>query len=327
METRPSNASPKTTLLDRYQERLKTIPSPGYGAGCHGDILGVANRGVKAGLSAQRICDDIRANIPHGRRTVSDREIMDAINKAFGDHDAGVQPLIKPKPVVNNGNAIRLKLVDRGKGTTEADFSESSPIRLDWSPEEDPIGMLQTLYNPDDLIYIGERLTPGLLGKNIRPCKEWVDHFSKGGKAGPYIVPNPLNGQPVPTKSGAGVTFRGDRNVSVFRFCVVEFDNISIDDQSAFWASVDLPICVLIDSGGKSIHGWIDVRRLADVSTLEAWDRHIKNRLYVQALIPLGVDSACSNPSRLSRLPGHFRADTGRQQRLLYLSPEGRRVH
>jgi hypothetical protein len=62
------------------------------------------------------------------------------------------------------------------------------------------------------------------------------------------------------------------------------------------------------------------------VHTFEAWDHHIKERLYSQILEPMGVDPACKNSARLSRLPGHFRAEKRQLRRVLYLSVEGRKV-
>jgi len=72
----------------------------------------------------------------------------------------------------------------------------------------------------------------------------------------------------------------------------------------------------LIDSGGKSIHAWIRV----DCPDRNAWERAIEQELFGQWLAPMGVDLACRNESRLSRLPGHYRVDTGNRQRLLFLA-------
>jgi len=135
----------------------------------------------------------------------------------------------------------------------------------------------------------------------------------------PHIIIPPLNGLPGGKKAGEGTTYRGDGNVKTFKYCLAEFDTLSREDQIQFWTAVKLPIVCLIDSGGKSIHAWLKVSELAQVERLEQWATHIKRRLYDQGLIPLGVDSACSNPSRLSRLPGHLR-DTGKNQRILWLA-------
>jgi hypothetical protein len=321
-------------LLDLYHDRLSSIPSPG-GNGCHPDLLGTANLGIMAEVPPEQVFEDICGAIPRGKRIVTHREIADAVNKAAEDHKVIVLPSgenyrrysqTKPKPVVDDGPAALRKLIDQGKGVTEADIWEASPIPLGWPPEEDAIQVLTALYGNDDVIYIGESYADGVIGQNIRTCSEWIDHLSHEGKPAPHIIPNPLNGQPVEKKSGDGLTLRGDGNVCVFRFCMVEFDDMSREDQLSFWASINLPISALIDSGGKSIHGWLDVRKLADVPTSEAWDHHIRNRLYGQILEPMGVDSACKNPSRLSRFPGYFRTEKNNRQRLLYLSPTGRKV-
>lgn len=330
----PQGNNPQTPIkLSKYQEHLASLPAPG-GNGCHVALLGVANQGISAGLPSDEIFADIRAAIPQGKRIVTDREIMDAVNRAAQDHNGATLPSgetyhrYRPQhePAIKNGTAVLHKLIEQGKGADEADLWEASPVRIHWQTEEDKVRLFQHLYNPDDSVFIGERIALGVIGENIRRASEWIDYFSNGGQAGPHIIPNSLSGQPILKKSGDGYTFRSDGNISTFRFCMVEFDNLTREDQLAFWASVNLPVSVLIDTGGKSIHGWIDVRRLADVSTFEAWDHHIKGRLYSQILEALGVDPACKNPARLSRLPGHFRSETQRWQRVLYLSPDGRKV-
>nr|HPR03448.1 hypothetical protein [Deltaproteobacteria bacterium] len=186
--------------------------------------------------------------------------------------------------------------------------------------------ILSTLYAPDDLVFIGEKHQEGILGDTIRPVSEWISYFQGGGKTGPHIIPNPLTGIPGPKKSGDGETLRGDLTVKAYRYCVVEFDNLSREDQIKFWSAARLPIVALIDSGGKSIHAWLQVSKLDEVRTLDEWDEQIKVRLYEKLLIPLGVDPQCKNASRLSRLPGHFRSEKNSMQRLLWLSNEGRSV-
>jgi hypothetical protein len=98
---------------------------------------------------------------------------------------------------------------------------------------------------------------------------------------------------------------------------MAEFDDISRADQLAFWATIPLPIAALIDSGGKSIHALIAVQGIANCAE---WQRRIEDDLYARYLVPLGVDPACRNEARLSRLPGHLR-DGETWQRLLYLNP------
>jgi hypothetical protein len=174
---------------------------------------------------------------------------------------------------------------------------------------------------------LSEFIVPALPGINIKLVSEWIAYFKNGGKTKPHIIVNPLTGKLAPKKSNPDeMTFRGDNNVIKYRYALVEFDNLSHEEQIRFWSAIKLPIVALIDSGGKSIHAWLDVQKLAPVSMPEEWEKNIKNRLYDRLLASFGIDTGCANASRLSRLPGHFREEKGNYQRLLWLSPEGRPV-
>jgi hypothetical protein len=311
--------------LDRYNDNLRNARPPGTGA--HGWILSTANLGTISGLAGEQIFSDIRRSIPTGTRRISDGEILAAINKALGDHRGGTcTPRLRTKPVVNDGAVALQRIIEQGKITTEVDLWEASPIRLWDDPQGDPALLIKTLFGPDDLIWIGDRHQAGIMGDTIRTASALITYFRNGGKAGPHIVVNPLTGTPAPTKAGDGETLRGDGNVASYRYCLAEFDTLSREDQIKFWSAAKLPIVALIDSGGKSIHAWLAVKKLAPVDTLEQWQSEIKNHLYARLLAPLAVDQACSNPARLSRLPGHYRAEKAAWQRLLWLSPEGRTV-
>lgn len=310
----------------KYRERLQMIPAPG-GGGCHAAILGISNLGVMAGIRPEAIFQDLRHSIPQGTRRISDREITDAINKSLSEHSGSTfTPRPRPAPIVKDGKTALQKISDQGKISDEADLWEASPIRLWGDPQDDPALLLENLYDPDDLIFIGERYQAGIVGKTIRTAEEWINRFRAGGKTAPHIILNPLTGSTTMKKTGDGETLRGDGNIKTFRFCVVEFDNLRREDQIRFWSAVKLPIVALIDSGGKSIHAWLDVQKLAVIETSEQWLSKIKQHLYDRLLTPLGVDSACSNPARLSRLPGHYRKEKEAYQRLLWLSPLGRQI-
>ena len=308
--------------LERYQDNLKNPRT--RGTGCHSWIMSTVNLGIMAGKDPQVIQVEILQANPYGIRH---GEIEEAINKVLGEQQTGTYiPRSKPAPAVNDGKAALHKILEQGKYIDEVDIWEASPRRIWDEPKDHPCLLLSVLYSPDDLVFIGELYGEGILGNTIRPVSEWTRYFKDGGKTGPHIIPNPLTGTPGPKKSGDGETLRGDLTVKEYRYCVVEFDDLSRGDQLRFWSAVRLPIVSLIDSGGKSIHAWLQVSRIARVRTLEEWDEQIKCRLYEKLLIPLGVDPACKNTSRLSRLPGHFREEKGSWQRLLWLSGEGKKI-
>ena len=303
--------------IEKYNSALSNLPESG-GGGLHSALLGVATHGIQSGLTDNQIFQDLRATIT-GTRRVPDSEITASINRArqdtvsFDQLPTDYKPQPAPRPPQPKIQKRYLDvLIERGKGIEEVDLWEASPIRLLDEPKGDAELLLKTLYPCDAHLFIGDRYS-----KTVRTQSEWCEHISTCGLGGlPHMIFNPLSGAQHPDKSG-NPSFRCDAAVAGYWYCIAEFDNLPRAEQLAFWGTVPLPITVLIDSGGKSIHG---ILRVDGVFDEDDWQRVVRDGLYRDVLIPLGVDPACANPSRLSRLPGHQR-DGGRLQKLLYLNP------
>ena len=298
------------------------------GTGCHQAILGTATLGIMAGEDPAAIHQAIANAIPPGARSVPAREIQEAITRALSDtrplDGTAVHRTYTPRPLptppAKDMTAARQKIIEAGRIKTEVDLWEASPLRLWDDPIKDSILLLESIYSPDDHLFIGTRYD----GTSVKPVSKWIEFFHQGGKPAPHFCINPLSGQPVQT--GDKETWRGDANVVDFRYILVEFDSISIADQIAFWSGSGLPVCCLIDSGGKSIHGLLDVSMMAKVESLDQWRSEIKGKLFDDILTPLGADGASSNPARLSRMPGHNR-DGKRMQKILWLAGrEGKEI-
>jgi hypothetical protein len=96
-----------------------------------------------------------------------------------------------------------------------------------------------------------------------------------------------------------------------FRFLVVESDTLSKAEIAAVfgWCRQFLSLRGIVDTGGKSLHGWFDYPTTAQLHEL-------------RGILPrLGCDPALFKPSQPCRLPGARRGE--RVQSLLYLDPEG----
>ena len=306
---------------DRYCEFVKRLPPPG-GGGAHQAIFAAGCLGARAGLSELHVIDDVQYYLPQGRRTVTFGEIREGIAAGFREvFENGVNKSVKP-PVCVSPSKIE-ELVKSGQGTTVESIMARSPVLLSFPQEEAGWRTLETLYKPDDILYIGDDQLPGRPGSTVKSAREWIRDLKGKPVPFPKIIANPLSGKPAPTKANPDkLTYRGDGNVVQWRFMLVEFDGMTFENQLAFWAVSMLPVAALVVSGGKSIHGWVQV----DCESKEEWDREIEQSLFPSYLVPLGVDGACKNEARLSRLPGHVRKDTGRMQQLIYLSPEGKAV-
>ena len=94
-----------------------------------------------------------------------------------------------------------------------------------------------------------------------------------------------------------------DNAVSNYRHVLVEFDKKAKAEQVAIFQQSNLPISLLVDSGGKSIHAWVRV----DAETKQQWEER-RNTVY-DYLSDHEPDPQNKNPSRWSRLGGVFRGE------------------
>jgi hypothetical protein len=213
----------------------------------------------------------------------------------------------------------------------ECDLWHVSP----WRPLEDrrldALMTLAALYDKDDFINVVtnftiERQKDGKQKANPQGAGEtlvrddwmqWVrDHGVPQSKAGAWIRPNPVKQHGI-GKSGAPC----DSDVTSYRFCLLESDNLPLDLQLSLWARLPLPVAAIIDSGGRSAHAWV----MLNCSTAQEYQAKV-NRIFT-LLARFRICQNNKNPSRLSRLPGAQRMIGKRgdgSQLLLYLNPEPR---
>lgn len=335
--------------LRPYYERLAKLPVPGVGAGFHPGMLGVANIAASLGISPRRVFSDLKQKALSGHRPVSDNEILDTLSKAYqlpqkpvtgprrkGEYRTSKHekrrksvPTGADKVTPASAAAARSE-VHHGKRVSELEISRLSPVKI---PDAGGLKNLQAavlfeaLYKPDEYIFIGNRYqsdkpTPAyILSAVFR--KVDVNKLKAEGLCPEFIIPNPLSGERASTKSEK-LSYRADSCVELARFVVVEFDSVSLDEQLAFWAYIQLPVAALVTSGNKSIHSWVDLRPLSrNCQGLDqsAWQNLVTAQLKPR-LVRYGADPSTFHPARLSRLPGQLRADKNNYQRLLYLNPE-----
>jgi hypothetical protein len=299
----------RTNRVERYYDALRNIP-PSGGGGCNAALLGVANLGRQAGFSREQVARNLAAHV-HGTRKITTREICDAINKAF-DSPAN---FVARKLARVDGPKLLEAIVERGEGFTEDDLWEASPIRIHWPPEEDAARILRLLYDPQDYLFIGDKFDAE--PESVRRVADWLELFESKRRPGQHIIPNPLTGNEGLNQQGK-LSYRADSCVAQFKLATVEFDAMSRVQQIHFWAGAPLPVVALVDSGGKSIHGWVRI----NAANANDWTQRVELKLF-DFLVLCGADRTSKNESRLSRMPGHYRVEKSRWQRVLYLNPNG----
>lgn len=107
--------------------------------------------------------------------------------------------------------------------------------------------------------------------------------------AGAWVRFNPMDG-------------KGTRNSNVtsFKYALVESDKMELSMQSALIKEMRLPVAVLVNSGGKSLHAIVHI----DAPTEEIYKKRIDKLYAVCKQYKFEVDTQNKNASRLSRLPG-----------------------
>lgn len=330
----------QTKQLEKFMLGAQQMGPTGNGNSIRTRLLGLSNHAYMANLSEEE-CFAILRKYVHGDREVDDYEIWGVIEKAWYDHededhdeskDASESRTRRPNSPrkVRNKKVeaspehveallkFRDELIEAGEGTSIKQIMERSPNQLSMKPKAHLIGFLEALYRPEDILYMG-----GTYGRHVFTARDQMQRIqvNKDLSAFEYIIPNPFSGEAMPIKSGTKKSRRCDAAVWNFKYAIAEFDHLSLEEQLAFWGQIDLPIVALIYSGGKSIHAWVKV----EVSSEDEWNVVVREQLYGQFLIPMGVDRSCRNPSRLSRTPGHHR-EGKKDQHCFYLAPEGKAV-
>lgn len=133
----------------------------------------------------------------------------------------------------------------------------------------------------------------------LSELEKWGDELPKAvgeydRDAGAWVCFNPLDGEG-----------RGNKNVTAYRYALVESDSVPKDRQRGMIEALGLPVAALVDSGGKSVHAIVRV----DAPDLEEYRKRV-NLLYEYcAKKGFEVDTQNKNPSRLSRMPGAVRGE------------------
>ena len=112
--------------------------------------------------------------------------------------------------------------------------------------------------------------------------------------AGVWICFNPMDGEG-----------RTNRNVSSYRYALVESDTQDIETQYQIIQDLRLPVKMLVHSGGKSLHAIVNIGAV----DYKQYQERVDFLYTICRRNGLDVDTQDKNPSRLSRFPGFRRGE------------------
>lgn len=184
-----------------------------------------------------------------------------------------------------------------------------------WHPGREAARYIETLFEPGEVIgYVMQsrmdeekkKYIPKDRGVYTLTAGEILEKISKYGddlgaalgdydpQAGAWIRFNPLD--------GSGVR---NSNVTEYRYALVESDSLDVEKQNSVIRELELPVAVLMFSGGKSVHAIVRI----DAADYREYQKRVEYLYQVCEKNGLKVDTQNKNPSRLSRFPGCTRGD------------------
>ena len=257
-------------------ERLARMPGQG---GTHlwlAQVAGGLKRVLKPDACERFLARCCEVLVTH--RQVPLREIEAAVTFAYGSSDTSthgpVWPEARPDLIAKALAEAAAPLFD---GVTDTGVSA--------------VDALAALFKPGELVCAGtvcERPA-------VRLLQAWPD-----ADEAQFVCPNPLKGPSGLTKDGRP-SVRCQSNIAERRWIIAEFDNPALNKgQQAKIASVlarGLPLRLVVDSGGKSLHCWF---------SCEGVEEHAVAKFFWLACA-LGADPSRWDPCGWVRMPGGLR--------------------
>jgi hypothetical protein len=252
-----------------------------------------------------------------GHLRLKKQELVKTIHKAAGrawhpdksTHSGVVPPR---KPAINS--KLREDIIS-GSSIEVEDLWDLSPIILDM-PLPATEWFLDRLFPKGCLLCCDERDVRLAVTK---PREEWRGHLSECRG----IVPSAMTALEGLKQDGSGMGSRTRSNTGDRRFLIIEQDAInkvpvpkSEQVKILFHLAEFAPLVMVVDSGGKSLHGWFYCLGMPEQ----------KVAAFMRYAVSLGADDNFSRKEQPARMPdGLRRFDDGREperQKVLFFNTE-----
>lgn len=293
-------------------------------AGIHGFLYAEARRLLDMKLTPEsvgRVLLEANETWWHLRRKLPEREILETVQNAYADLGRG--------PVQLTAEIVDF-LYDAERGWPEQyhlpipqfddlaakTMASSADVKTvaELTAKSGPIPRmpLREMFAPDEWVCCGTDSD----NASVRRMSDWSDSMLEDKS---FVVPGPMRSDTVFTPEGKRLFPRRRCNVGARRYIVLESDNASLsknEKAAILWGlSCGAPLVCVVDSGGKSLHGWYCVTH-AKPSALREWFR---------IAVSLGCDHVTWKPEQYVRVPNGTRRRAniplGTIQQTLYFNP------
>ena len=317
------------TPKEKYEDALRAFAMPGR----RNEMLGALTYwAVAYGMSLDEVIEAAHAEGVRDRDSDIRRGFATAEKKAYHEGEKRtftpvvrrvIKPTIKALP-----NFIRTLIETNRDISTLDQLRTLSPTTICAGEDEDARlwqaqTQLVTLFNRDDFVFMRgakDAAVKAVRGENLRKTRSWL--LEGLDSLGEVVGVNPVSGREGLT-TGGQESYYCKKTVAEYRHFVMEFDEMSLEDQCAFWAGLirrgKTPIRTITYSGSKSLHAVIR----AGAKNAEEFDVCVAKFAKVYGADDTPVDlridpQSLKSPLTCVRLAGLVRKDTGRVQSLVY---------
>ncbi len=273
-------------MSDPRPPRIKDCPSSGTGV--HKWVFHACCKLNEAGFADADIEEWVAKNATRPLQPGEVRNALKTIRNSSGE--------VRPSwPLPNRIDSERI--VKRGGGL--AALKKSSLLECKTAHEA-----LEQLFENDPLLCCG--LSSSEFA--TKPLSKWNTLLLSQMQ---FIVPSPMLSKWGETQAGKR-SQHTLKNTGPRHYLVVEFDEGTHDTHASLiqHLALQMPLCMAVLSGGKSLHSWFDVR----VKSEDAIKR------FFQLACQLGADPATWTRSQFVRMPNGRRANGNRQQ-VIHFNP------
>jgi RecA-family ATPase len=302
------------TVYEQAKKYLEAIPPAISGSGGHAQTLNAARALVYGFELPEHVAMELLQQWNQlCKPPWSQRELEHKLR------EASTKPFEKPRGYLLKGGqqyareamrpvpAWRPDLPQMDYNLTEAEELQLPKGKPDGFPK-----LLEACFRPGEGVRVMSAMDEeGLVrcdpnGGVVLSREEWLSKLeAKGGINGMYYR---LGGPPVGVYLGVNPMRedgRGrDSDVTDFRHCLLEFDEISIKEQWLLFVKSNLPCAAVIYSGGKSLHAWVKI----NAKDRKEYDERVN--LVYNHFRPYNPDTKNKNPARFSRCPDAKRGTT-----------------
>lgn len=197
-------------------------------------------------------------------------EPLDGETVALAARPQPLSPPPKPRKPTEEERGFVRRMIEEGRellkgypgGKASELLAEASPVPIPDDVTRHAAVQLRTLAAGQSGVWFAGEPTEARDAAKVQPSARLIEGWEGGAPVPSLVSVNPHTGEGIETTDRDGQpckSYRHGETVAEWRRALVEFDDLPLDEQAAFWLGVlssgSLDVVTLTYTGGKSLHG------------------------------------------------------------------------